>query len=176
MNFVKDYCIGDIISGFSIIFVIVGGLFGYFKWKESVKIRRAEYLNSLTEKLRSDKDIANTILVLDYGIKWYNKDFHGGSKMEQKIDKTLSYFSYICYLYKHKIIKEQEFVFFKYEVDRILMNRQVINYLYNLYHFSKKLSLPFTFQFLFEYGKSNGFFNKSFFDSKSRRYKHHLNF
>ena len=49
--------------------------------------------------------------VLDYETDWYDDNFHCGYEKEQKTDKTLSYFSYICYLYKHRIIKEQESAF-----------------------------------------------------------------
>ena len=37
-----------------------------------------------------------------------------------------------------EIITDKEFDFFKYEVERILMNQQVQDYFYNLYYFSKK--------------------------------------
>lgn len=44
-------------------------------------------------------------------------------------------------------------IFLNYEVERILMNQQVQDYFYNLYHFSKKFKTPLTFKYLFEYGK-----------------------
>ena len=43
------------------VFVIIGGCFGYHQWKKSVKIKRAEYLNELTEKIRTDDDISEML-------------------------------------------------------------------------------------------------------------------
>ena len=100
--------------------------------------------------------------------------------MELKVDKTLSYFSYICYLKRQKIISNKEFDFFKYEVERILMNQQVQDYFYNLFHFSNKFGTPFTFKYLFEYGKKRKMFENNFYDKnayhKDARYHHNLNF
>lgn len=100
--------------------------------------------------------------------------------MELKMDKTLSYFSYICYLRKQKIISNKEYKFFKYEIERILLNSDIQDYFYNLYHFSKKFKVPFTFQFLFEYGKTHKFFDKEFFNptayKTSLKYHKYLNF
>ena len=45
--------------------------------------------------------------------KWYSESFHQSGELELKVDKTLSYFSYICYLKRQKIITDKEFDFFK---------------------------------------------------------------
>ena len=92
------------------------------------------------------------------------------------MDKTLSYFSYICYLFENNLIEKSEFNFFKYEIDRILMNASTINYFYNLYHFSKKCNAPITFKFLFEYGKKEKVYNEEFYNPYSDYYPHYLNF
>ena len=100
--------------------------------------------------------------------------------MEVKMDKTLSYFSYICYLRDRHIISNKEFKFLKYKIERILVNPEVQDYLYNLYHFSKKFNLPLSFHYLFEYGKKHNFFDEEFFDSTahvtSDKYHHYLDF
>ena len=112
--------------------------------------------------------------------KWYYESFHQSGELELKVDKTLSYFSYICYLKRQKIITDKEFDFFKYEVERILMNQQVQDYFYNLYHFSKKFKTPFTFKYLFEYGEKGKMFDDDFYDKsayeKSKKYHRYLNF
>lgn len=176
LNFINDIYVGDIISCLSIVFVIIGGCFGYHQWKKSVKIKRAEYLNELTEKIRTDEDISEMIYILDYKQAWYDNTFHQSGEFERKMDKTLSYFSYICYLFDNNLIEKSEFNFFKYEIDRILMNRSTINYFYNLYHFSEKCGAPITFKFLFEYGEKQKLFDKEFYNSKSDEYPHNLNF
>lgn len=92
------------------------------------------------------------------------------------MDKTLSYFSYICYLYQYRIITKKEFQFFKYEINRILMNSQIKNYFYNIYHFAKKVKAPITFKYLFEYGEKKKLFDKEFYNRNSTQYVHYLNF
>lgn len=61
-----------------------------------------------------------------------------------------------------------------------MLNAQVQDYFYNLYHFSNKLSTPFTFKYLFEYGIKQKLFDNDFFDKdaykKGGRYHHNLNF
>lgn len=53
---------------------------------------------------------------------------------------------------------------------RILKNNQVIDYLYNIYHYSFETHTPITFYYLLDYGKKNGFLDKDFFDPKSYKW------
>lgn len=180
MFFINEITISDITSIISIILLIIGGIFGYYQWEKNIKLKRAEYINELTEKIRTDKYIKDVIYIFEYDIEWYSKKFHGSGELELKVDKTLSYFSYICYLMKQRIISQKEFNFFKYEIDRILTNDQVQDYLYNIYHFSNKNNTPLTFLYLFEYGKNTGKFDKNFYDKTSyqrcTQYHHYINF
>lgn len=176
LKFINEFTISDIISFLSMVLIVIGGCFSYHQWKKSVKIKRAEYINELTEKIRTDVDIKEIVYVLDYDHKWYTPNFHDCGELERKMDKTLSYFSYICYLYRSHLIAKKEFGFFKYEIDRILMNNQIQNYFYNLYHFSNKFKAPITFKYLFEYGEKNKIFDEEFYNSKSEKYVHYLNF
>ena len=174
--FVNEISVGDIISFLSLVAVIVGGCFGYYQWQKSIKIKRAEYLNELTEKIRTDPDISEVVYILDYNQKWYDDSFHQSGEFERKVDKTLSYFSYICYLFENKLITKNEFAFFKYEIDRILVNYSTIRYFYNIYHFSNKHGNPMTFKFLFNYGEKAKIFDSDFYNARSDQYPHYLNF
>ena len=180
MTFANEITISDVTSTVSIILVILGGIFGYYQWRKNILLRRAEYINELTEKIRTDEYIKDVVYMFDYNKKWYYESFHQSGELELKVDKTLSYFSYICYLKRQKIITDKEFDFFKYEVERILMNQQVQDYFYNLYHFSKKFKTPFTFKYLFEYGEKGKMFDDDFYDKsayeKSKKYHRYLNF
>ena len=102
--------------------------------------------------------------MFDYDKQWYSQQFHGCGKQELMVDKTLSYFSYICYLERYKIITDKEFDFFKYEIKSILKNQEIHDYFYNLYHYSNKLRAPFTLKYLFEYGEKLGLFDADFYD------------
>lgn len=180
MVFINEIKISDIISIISLILVMAGGIFGYYQWRKSILLRRAEYINELTEKIRTDKYIKDVIYMFDYNYEWYTEQFHGSGKFELKVDKTLSYFSYICYLREQKIISDKEFNFFKYEINRILRNSQVQDYFYNLYHFSNKNNTPITFLYLFKYGEKIKIFDEIFYDKNSylylSQYHRYINF
>ena len=173
-----DQTIGyaEIISFISLIFVIIGAIVTFVQWQKAIKRQRADYINELTEKIRTDIDIREIVYIIDYNVKWYNEKFQDSGDFERKVDKTLSYFSYICYLKHEKAISKKEFIFFKYEIERIVMNTQVINYFYNLYHFAQKFNCPITFKYLFDYGEKHKYFNKDFFSPNSSNYPHYLNF
>lgn len=180
MVFNNEVSLADIAAMVSLLLVIVGGIFAYYQWRRNVLLKRANYINELTEKIRTDDSIRYAVYLLDYGDIWYSGQFHGSGELELKIDKTLTYFSYICYLKKQHIISGKEFSFFKYEIERILMNQQTQDYLYNLYHFSQKFKMPFTFHHLFIYGRKQNYFDKAFFDinayKTNTKYHHYLNF
>ncbi|MGN1196044.1 MAG: hypothetical protein ACI4TA_00400 [Acetatifactor sp.] len=167
MSFTSEITVSDITAIISVVLAIIGGVFAYYQWRKSNALRRAEYINELTEKIRTDKDIRDTVYILDYGDKWYCREFHKSGKKELRMDKTLSYFSYICYLKKQKIIYDKEFDFFRYEIKRILVNDQIQDYFYNLYHFANKNGEPITFKHLFDYGEELKVFDNDFYDKNS---------
>ena len=69
MVFINEIKISDIISIISLILVMVGGIFGYYQWRKNILLRRAEYINELTEKIRTDKYIKDVIYMFDYNYK-----------------------------------------------------------------------------------------------------------
>lgn len=180
MTLNNEITISDITSIISVILIMIGGIFSCYQWRKDVILKRAGYINEMIEKIRTDKYIKDVVYMFDYDDKWYSERFHGSGKLELKVDKTLSYFSYICYLKRKRIISKAEFDFFKYEIHRILENDQVQDYLYNVYHFSNKNDTHMTFIYLFEYGEQIGIFNKQFYDknaySKCNGYHKYLNF
>ena len=66
MTFTNEISISDITSALSVAFVILGGIFGYYQWRKNVLLKRAGYINDLTEKIRTDSDIKDVIYTL-YG-------------------------------------------------------------------------------------------------------------
>lgn len=111
MKFINEFCISDIVSIISLLLVITGGLFAYYQWRRDIALKRANYINELTEKIRTDDSIKDVVYLLDYDDHWYSQEFHGSGKLEFKMDKTLSYFSYICYLRKQRIISNSDRIF-----------------------------------------------------------------
>ena len=111
--------------------VLVGFILSLIEYRRSNKIKRSSYLEPLFDKLMLDKDIAETIYMLQYGEFKYSENFHNSDK-ERKLDKTLQYFSYLCYLKDKRIISSEEFSFFEIQISQALRDKKLIYYLYNL--------------------------------------------
>lgn len=117
MTFTNEISISDITSSLSVVFVILGGIFGCYQWRKNVLLKRAGYINDLTEKIRTDNYIKDVIYMFDYGEEWYSMQFHGSGELELKVDKTLSYFSYICYLKRQKLYLTKNLIFLNMKLN-----------------------------------------------------------
>ena len=181
----------DLISGnvkeiyilLTTITAIVGLYSTYRQWSKSLSLKRANYVYELCNKISTNELIRDVLYLIDYNINWYTNGFHSSgvnqknnaddvdndkkTSIEAKVDYTLTYFSYICYLYKKQIIIDEDFVFFKYDLQRMCTNYQVKNYLYNIYHFADKIGTSCTFYYLIDYAYKNGLIDSDFFDNKS---------
>lgn len=166
--------IADVMSVLAFLALVISGIFALYQWRENIKLKRAEYIKTLLTELRANDKIV--FYLFDYDMSWYRKAFHNGGELEAKVDYTLSFLSYICYLHQQNIISDNEFDCFKYELDRVLTNEQFKSYFYNIYHFSTKLNKPISFLHLFTYAKDNGYFDDEFWNISSTRYPHYLNF
>lgn len=153
-------------------FAISGGIIALFQWNNTIKIKRAEYVNTLFQELNNNEKIKRTIYIFYYDEStWHNDDFHG-SDFELDVDDTLNYFSYICYLRESHLISKKEFDFFKYSIDKSLSSFQVEEYLYNVYFHCKYSNTDLYFKNLFNYIRNNKIYGKEFFnDPKSVKYK-----
>ena len=158
----------DIKSFLMSIFAIFGGITAILQWNNSIKIKRAEYLSNLYDKLNNET-IKSIIYMFDYNkTKWYDENFHkGGSQLEIDVDETLNLFSFICYIYERKLISQKEFNFFKYQLDRSLSSPQVEEYLYNVYHHCIHNKTDLCFNSLYNYIKKNKIYNDEFFNNSN---------
>ena len=175
---INNWSVSDVLSLFSIVLVIIGGLFAYKQWVYSNKTKRADFINQIINNLRFDKEIAETINMIDYSNKWYDESFHNNKNgLEYKVDKTLSYLSYICYLIKEKHISKNDFVILEYEINRTCLSYAVECYLWNLYHFSISQKSKCSFQYLIDYGIQNKLIDETeFANPQSKKYTKRLNF
>jgi len=144
-----------------------GAIFAIVQWRGSNKLKRAEFLKEITEKLHSDEKISKILYKIEYSEPWYDANFHG-SPFEKEIDTFVAYVNYICYLRNRKIIKNEEFHLLAYEIKRICVNFDMQSYLWNLYNFSKKNEKDCSFQELIDYAKSENIFDV---DSKENETK-----
>ncbi len=168
--------IENILAIVSLVLVLAGGFFGYIQWRKANIIKRAEFINQIIEKLRFDKEMVETLYKFDYDDSWYDAEFHNkeGSELERKIDQTLSYLSYICYLKDAKILQKNDFLALEYVVTRACQSKNVQAYLWNLYHFSKKVQTKCAFHDVIEYGLKNKLFSEKFKEDKVDLYPKYL--
>lgn len=156
----------------------LGGLvFVGLEYRRSNKIKRADFIENLINRMRGDTDIREILYVFQYNSFVYNSGFHKNAELERKVDKALLYLSYICYLRKRRVITNKEFTFFEIEISQTLRNRGVIDYLFNLYHFECRVAgldpsargsrKQFTFYYLLEYGRSIRLIEDGFFDPEN---------
>ena len=167
IGLINNILVSNELKGISQLIAIIGGVFVFYQWQHNNRLKKADYINELTEKIRTDKMIKKTVYMFGYDKHWYSKEFHSGGNLEIRVDKTLSYFSYICYLKSRRIITKKELYFFRYELESILGNEEVQDYLYNLYHYSASMGVPMTFKYLFDYGKKEKIFIEEMYDKES---------
>lgn len=151
---ITSVCIG--VSG------LVCGLYQYFV---ANKVRRSETLSKLIFRIWSDEEIRSAIYMFEYDGSWYNGGFRD-AETEIQVDKTLQYLSYICYLRKQGLIKNNEFDVFEYEIERLFQNDCTIDYFNFLKGFSEDVvgkrngKAPFPFQDLLDFGIENGYYKQ----------------
>lgn len=156
------------VEGLTFGFVVLGVIGALIQWNRQLRREAAEFLKGLMEELRST-EVSSFLYDIDYGVKWYGQDFHGSDK-EDKVDRTLSFLSFMCYLRSKHLFGKAEFKFFEYELMRVMGNEQVVDYLYNIHHFSAGQGRPSPFEHLIDYGVKVGLVNKKiFFDPTSCR-------
>ena len=144
----------------SFIIAFLGFLFSLWRWNTYISLKRTDRVNDLNEKIRTDSEIVEVHYMFEYSEDWYSSGFHGGGDLERKVDRTLTFYSYLCYLKEKKIISEKEFdTFFQYRITGTLRNLQVQKYLSFLHRYSKTLDVQSPFYYLCKYSKENGIFD-----------------
>jgi hypothetical protein len=160
----------------SIFLVLIGAIFALIQWNSTIRLRRAEFIDKIINIIRFDKEMAETLYTIDYYPFWYDVNFHKNRDFEYKIDKVLSYFDYICYLYSTKNIGNNEFKILKYRISRICMSPSTQAYLWNLYHFSNKFGRECSFTHIINYGIKNKLIKQEFTSNSINLFIKYLNF
>ena len=163
MNNFSYWTIDNYLSLILIIVMAIGSIFALIQWNSSTKIRRTEFLDEIINKLWFDEKMARTMHMIDSNPNWYAEDFHKSySDLGYQIDKLLSYFDFICYLYFVKNLSFNEFSVIRYEIDRTCASPSVQAYLWNLYHFSNEIEAGCSFMYIIDYGIKEKIINKDF--------------
>jgi len=177
MNFFNNWTIDNYLSLLLIIGMAIGSIFALIQWNSSIKIRRTEFLDDIINKLWFDQNTAKTMNTIDNNPNWYTEDFHKTySDLAYQIDKLLSYFDFICYLYDIKNIKFDEFNVIKYEIDRACTSPSVQAYLWNLYHFSNKVEAGCSFMYFINYGIKEKIIDKEFLSNNKDLFNKYMKF
>lgn len=142
-----------------------GVIIGVVQWRKSVLIKRAELIDEILEKFRTDANIRKAVYLFDYDQFWYNEKFHDTSRREDCVDIGLEYFSYVCYLRKIGILRRKDFALFRYIVYRASSNLGVQDYFYNLYHFSQAQHADFPFPALLWFASKENILHDDFYSS-----------
>lgn len=154
--------IGTIVGVVTVIFL------GIQLWQK-VRTDHAKYVAEMMDKTRSNPAMLELFSLLDYQKFEYNLRFHG-SEIERTVDNLLHHYEYIIYLKKTRMLKKAEFGFFEYNIQRVIGDYQIQNYLFNLYHFVNTGNLSFKYKRLLEYGEENGLINPTEFKNKDSFY------
>lgn len=180
-------CLKDnIMNFFTLIVAGLGTYMGIKEWNKSNDYKRAEIIKFLFTSLRDDKVIANIIDMIDwrdgfsydgkmhFGNKWGKNLFEDEHQLSVSIDRTLSYFNYVCYLQYRSILKEEDTKIFEYEIKRIFDNQHIVNYLHSLSVWCKKINVECTFEYLIKYGKHKKYILEELGQDYSNCYKFFL--
>lgn len=185
---IEEISFQDIIGLFTLIFGIIGGGFALYQWRKSNVYKRGESVKELIEKVREDEDIANIMDIIDwdegfgYNGKFYIKKhndkvalrFMNDDELFKRMDKTLSHFSYICYLKHHHTLTDDDMKIFEYEIRRLIDNKNVANYLYSLFHWSLSLNVEMSYKYLIDYCTEKEYIRDDFKNTNSKCYTQYL--
>lgn len=177
----------DLVGFTTLFFGIIGGGFALYQWRKSNVYKRGEIVKNLIEKVRDDEDIATIMDIIDwnnglvYDGKFYIEDTDVANTISiednelfKKIDKTLSHFSYICYLKHNNTLTDKDMKIFDYEIRRLVDNEHVVNYLYSLFHWSSSLNVSMSFEYLIKYSIKKGYIKNDFREVPSKHYTQYL--
>ncbi len=140
----------------------------YLLWS-NYREKRLTTLSARWKMLRSPTGV-KACYRIDYEENWYDQAFHG-SPEETEMDEYLTSLAFVCFLKKRGDIGENEMNVFSYELDRTLKNPQVIDYLYNLHHYSKASGGKSPFDALEAYARTNGYLATNIFDDKDAHFR-----
>ncbi len=109
-------------SAITVVIAVFGCFMTFKKWGRAQEIQQTKYLKDLLDSFEKaqTRDIISVIESED-----------GSVKLEQsrELDKSFQFFSFLLYLKKTKQIDEQEFAFFKPQLDMVLANYDIRTWL-----------------------------------------------
>jgi len=164
-----------IIAGVGTLLTTIGGIFALLQWKANTTLKRAEIIEQIINKFRSNKDNVSVAQEVEYNKFKYpdnlRTSYFGIDDFESKLDTYLALMDYVCYLSPKKILKEKEFAILHFKIKMTLKNYEIQVYLWNLFIFSRKNSIFCSFENLIEYGLKNKILPIDFKEESCDSYK-----
>lgn len=147
-----NWSVETILLTVSLIFAVVGGAYSIIQLASAVRSKRMETLCSISEKYLSDEDIQEAMQIVSYDqTMWYSlnpKKPFIKDDLEMKIDKMLTFYSYICYLLHTKNLTYKEYSFFQYDIASVCEKAQTQLYLWDLWKIAKLAHSPHCYRYL----------------------------
>lgn len=150
----------------SIIVAITGVIFGFLQYRLRKKEAQNSIVSTLNETRRKDDEILSFFRKIDYGEHWYGYEFHN-SPQENIADRMLLFYEDVLRYRDEGSLKKHDFESFKYQIYKIVKNKDAQCYFFNLYHHSMSNNSQFPFQRLLDYGIDNGWIDKQEFEDKA---------
>lgn len=115
----------------SVLAFLIPAIIALFQWSKSVNVKKAEIINDIIDKLYKEDyfinpdidcftylnslDVSDNEIVKDDDLWNYDEHYFSelGMYLIPKLEKTLYYYSYICYLKHKNLIDVSEFLFFR---------------------------------------------------------------
>lgn len=176
--------IQTLINNPTILGAFVTALFGaiavlivaFINWRKTYKIERAKFVDSILNELRFGSELSNNLQTIIHDIRWNDPNYDPGltvvlGETRGFTVKLMTYFSYICYLRKKKIINKQEMELIDRTMCFVCTKKHILGYLWSR-HFLTKINYNrnSTFNYLITYLKKENkkanfkWFSKNFFD------------
>jgi len=158
----------------SLIGLSVGTIMTYIQMRSTNRIKKAEFTDQVTKRLRFDRDLAKISNEIIHNKVWDEivvrnkcKLYVSGSEERLLFQKFLAYLSYICYLHKKNVINKQEMIFWEYQIKVVCTKTRSRNYLWNAFHLAIEHQTVSSFCYLMDYGIKRKFFPTEFKTGKS---------
>ena len=95
IELINNILVSNELKGISQVIAIIGGVFVFYQWRHNNRLKKADYINELTEKIRTDEMIKEIIYMFDYDEDWYSKKFHLSGDLEKWIKHYLIFLIYV---------------------------------------------------------------------------------